>query len=155
MRQQLGDMTETLLKSPQLSPKATAHRPSSPRQFFARLYGHLETNEDTLPSEQDELPAKNTPEDICRSQATVLPFGVFNASFGGSLPFVLPRDDGLRLGLNTTEAHLAGFSAFCKYSLFMPLPPFLFSPTIYWKYGSNIVKMDSFKLLNYFCPSYY
>lgn len=100
-------MTEVQYKSKEeiTEEKSSLPRPSSPRRFFARLYGHLEEDE-------DKHVEKKFPSDVCRPQplaSTSLPFSMF----GGTLPFMLPRDD-LRLTLSSHDAHLAGFSAFCK-----------------------------------------
>lgn len=73
--------------------KARPGRPSSPREFFERIYGHLEDKKEG--SERDGA----TPAEI------VTPVPVLAAP----LPFFLP---------GTSEAHLtaaaAGLSAFCK-----------------------------------------
>lgn len=97
------------------APDCKSAKPSSPRQFFARLYGHLE---DTKKSGSDSI--NESESDICRPQPLVSS-GIGFPMFGGPLttfPFNFPpRDDAaIRLALATSpDAHLAGFSAFCKY----------------------------------------
>lgn len=79
--------------------KPKVNQPSNPKDFFARIYGHLES----------ENSGKNSCEGgkIIETQSVVAPVPVLAAP----LPFFLPH---------TSEAHLsvaaaAGLSAFCKY----------------------------------------
>lgn len=104
-------------KATQKSPTVT--RPSSPRHFFARLYGHLEPSKDPTKNIFDLKDDKGceTKTELCKPQPVTqssLPFSLFSGSISGALPIVLPREDGIRLALGTTDAHFAGFSAFCK-----------------------------------------
>ncbi|KAF5306495.1 hypothetical protein FQR65_LT07323 [Abscondita terminalis] len=75
-------------------------RPSSPREFFARLYGHLETS-------KDEISDKHKEEHISMSRPTssiVTPMPILAAP----LPFILPPANEVHL----TAAAAAGLSAF-------------------------------------------
>lgn len=102
-------MTEKILDS-EFKPL----KPSTPKQFFARLYGHLEETK----TAEEELPK----EDLCKPQPLVssgINFPMFGSSLGG-FPFGFPsrEDSTIRLTLSSaSDAHLAGFSAFRKYSL--------------------------------------
>ena len=75
-------------------PKTT--RPSSPREFFQRLYGHLEKQED---ERQDDGGKRDVQELI-----TPVPI------LASPLPFLLPPGNDTHL----TAAAAAGLSAFCK-----------------------------------------
>ncbi|GLV38523.1 hypothetical protein CBL_05121 [Carabus blaptoides fortunei] len=90
-------------------------KPSSPRQFFARLYGHLEDSKNDIKAEVQTIKEG----DICRPQPLIssgLEFPVISGTLG-SFPFTFPPGDdtAIRLALTTSQnAHFAGFSAFRK-----------------------------------------
>jgi hypothetical protein len=76
-------------------PKTT--QPSSPREFFQRIYGHLEKRE------QEERQDDGTKREI---QELITPVPIL----ASPLPFLLPPGNDTHL----TAAAAAGLSAFCK-----------------------------------------
>lgn len=74
--------------------------PSSPKEFFARIYGHLEDNKEELSNPNDEQSKSLQPSSI----VTPMPI------LATSLPFFLPSSNEAHL----TAAAAAGLSAFCK-----------------------------------------
>lgn len=77
-------------------------RPSSPREFFARLYGHLENTKEEIPTktEQNQI---STPR---QSSNVVTPMPILATP----LPFLLPSGNEAHL----TAAAAAGLTAFRK-----------------------------------------
>lgn len=77
-------------------------RPSSPREFFARLYGHLENNkEDSNNKEQDQL--VHHPK---KTSNVITPMPVL----ASPIPFFLPSGNDAHL-----SAAAAGLTAFRKF----------------------------------------
>lgn len=124
--------------------KPKLNQPSDPKDFFARLYGHLEN------SSGSENSAKNGCDSVGEmpeTQTVVAPVPVLAAP----LPFFLPHASDAHLSV----AAAAGLSAFCKFIIFLLNREYSVLVTIDAQKYNNSTKKLSFQHVYYTCNILY